>query len=382
MCLPLTINQCLDQCGCSITPAPTPTPGGPCCIPRGEEGGTGCDDDACEACVCGRDEPCCTNIWDATCVSRAQSEEECAASCPCGTLPTPTPTVVPTPGGDCCEPHGGASCDDSACRDCVCALDDPCCTDRWDDDCVSRASLECAADCPCPGMGDCCAPHDGIGCDDATCKNCVCGMDEACCGDEEGEGWDAICVDRAIVECAASCTCEVAGSCCEEHLDTVGCDDGICQDCVCGVDPECCDAGWDGRCVEIAATDCTARCAGCKAGCCAEHSTAGCSDGDCEACVCGEDEVCCDPEGAGWDGICRDLALGPCASPCQCDSGTPCAGDCNGSGDIGIAELITCVNIALGTPGTCTACDVDGMGGVAINELISAVNAALFGCPA
>jgi hypothetical protein len=61
-----------------------------------------------------------------------------------------------------------------------------------------------------------------------------------------------------------------------------------------------------------------------------------------------------------------------------------CAGDCDGSGDVAINELILGVNIALGTvePSTCPAFDVDEDGAVAVNELIGAVNNALSGCPA
>ena len=59
-----------------------------------------------------------------------------------------------------------------------------------------------------------------------------------------------------------------------------------------------------------------------------------------------------------------------------------CAGDCNASGDVAINELVTCVNIALGTSptSTCASCDVSGDGTVAINELIAAVSKALSGC--
>src|SRR5262245_2112935 len=59
-----------------------------------------------------------------------------------------------------------------------------------------------------------------------------------------------------------------------------------------------------------------------------------------------------------------------------------CAGDCDSSGEVGINELITCVNISLGNAdlSTCTACDVNGNDVVAINELILAVNASLCGC--
>jgi hypothetical protein len=60
-----------------------------------------------------------------------------------------------------------------------------------------------------------------------------------------------------------------------------------------------------------------------------------------------------------------------------------CPGDCNGDGQVTINELITGVNIALGsTPvSNCPSFDVNHDGSVVINELISAVNAALNGCP-
>jgi hypothetical protein len=48
-----------------------------------------------------------------------------------------------------------------------------------------------------------------------------------------------------------------------------------------------------------------------------------------------------------------------------------------------IADLIRCVNIALGSLPitTCPACDPSGNGRVEINELIAAVSNALNGCP-
>lgn len=59
-----------------------------------------------------------------------------------------------------------------------------------------------------------------------------------------------------------------------------------------------------------------------------------------------------------------------------------CPGDCNGDGSVGINELITAVNINLGSRpvGDCTAADLNGNSMVAINELISAVRANLDGC--
>lgn len=60
-----------------------------------------------------------------------------------------------------------------------------------------------------------------------------------------------------------------------------------------------------------------------------------------------------------------------------------CPGDCDGNGQVTIAELIRSVNIALGNApvSNCAAADVNGNGTVAVNELIAAVNASLSGCP-
>jgi hypothetical protein len=62
----------------------------------------------------------------------------------------------------------------------------------------------------------------------------------------------------------------------------------------------------------------------------------------------------------------------------------PCVGDCNGSGEVTVNELITMVNIALGNSpvSACAAGDADGDGEITINEIIAAVNNALNGCRA
>jgi hypothetical protein len=61
-----------------------------------------------------------------------------------------------------------------------------------------------------------------------------------------------------------------------------------------------------------------------------------------------------------------------------------CVGDCNVDTMVAINELITGVNIALGSAqvSACPSFDVNGDGMVAINELIGGVNNALGGCPA
>ena len=64
--------------------------------------------------------------------------------------------------------------------------------------------------------------------------------------------------------------------------------------------------------------------------------------------------------------------------------GTPCVGDCDGSGEVTVDEIVTLVNIALGSAASsaCTAGDSDGNGSIEINEIIKAVNNAADGCAA
>src|SRR5262245_51231480 len=59
----------------------------------------------------------------------------------------------------------------------------------------------------------------------------------------------------------------------------------------------------------------------------------------------------------------------------------PCVGDCDGDGQISIAELVRGVGIALGAPlDRCPGFDRSGNGSVGIDELIAAVGGALNGC--
>ncbi len=61
-----------------------------------------------------------------------------------------------------------------------------------------------------------------------------------------------------------------------------------------------------------------------------------------------------------------------------------CVGDCNGSGDVTVNEIILMVNIALGAAplSACAAGDIDASGAITINEIITAVNHALGSCSA
>jgi hypothetical protein len=60
-----------------------------------------------------------------------------------------------------------------------------------------------------------------------------------------------------------------------------------------------------------------------------------------------------------------------------------CVGDCSGSGDVTVNEIVVMVNIALGTSSVdgCRAGDADGNGEITINEIVAAVSNDLNGCP-
>ena len=60
-----------------------------------------------------------------------------------------------------------------------------------------------------------------------------------------------------------------------------------------------------------------------------------------------------------------------------------CAGDCDRSGDVTIAEVVTLVDIALDTaaPTSCPAADVDHDGRITVNDIVAAVHVALTRCP-
>lgn len=76
----------------------------------------------------------------------------------------------------------------------------------------------------------------------------------------------------------------------------------------------------------------------------------------------------------------------PTRSPSRTPSPNPtfvaCVGNCDGSPEVTVNELITGVNIALGTfpLSLCPAFDADDSGGVTVVELVRAVANALFGC--
>jgi hypothetical protein len=70
-------------------------------------------------------------------------------------------------------------------------------------------------------------------------------------------------------------------------------------------------------------------------------------------------------------------------TPSATHTPTPaCAGDCNGSGEVTVGEVITLVNVALDNAAvtSCLAGDRNHDGHITVNEIVEAVNAALHGC--
>lgn len=87
-------------------------------------------------------------------------------------------------------------------------------------------------------------------------------------------------------------------------------------------------------------------------------------------------------------GVATDTPTVVSASPTSTPVATPterphlCIGDCNADGEVSIDELITVVNIGLGTMpfSECPAGDGNDDGDITIDEILRAVNAALHGC--
>jgi len=72
----------------------------------------------------------------------------------------------------------------------------------------------------------------------------------------------------------------------------------------------------------------------------------------------------------------------PMPTPTPTSGSLACVGDCSGSGEVSVNDLITMVNIALGSSplSVCVAGDADKSGEITINEIIAAINNALNGC--
>lgn len=117
--------------------APSGPDGGPSAPPNDcctASPGPGCADSLVLACVCAGDAFCCSDEYDALCITQAESR--------CGIDCDERPPV-----SDCCAPSDVPSCSVPRVAQCVCEEDPFCCVFRFDENCVNLATARCAASC-------------------------------------------------------------------------------------------------------------------------------------------------------------------------------------------------------------------------------------------
>ena len=161
-----TVNNTATQCAICEFPATQGCSTGwsnSTCCPNAGASGPGCDDAACQACVCAQDSYCCDTNWDGNCAdcsaggpgnANACLDSGCEYVCGC----TATYASVSQ---DCCAGGTGPGCGNALCEQCVCEMDSHCCANSWDESC-----------------GDC-AKGTGGACG-GTCVD-VCACDETSC---------------------------------------------------------------------------------------------------------------------------------------------------------------------------------------------------------
>ncbi len=216
-------------------------------------------------------------------------------------------------GGGCYAAHAAPGCNDSSCCVAVCAVDSYCCLNQWDAVCVEEALALCS-DCGEAGAGSCFVSHASPSCNDSACCASVCSIDPYCCT----TSWDSICSGEAITLCP-NCGDAETGSCYVVHAGRF-CDNAVCCESVCALDPYCCATSWDHFCVARAVESC-AGCGNPNAGSCyAAHAAPYCADAACCANVCAADVYCCNTS---WDSLCANAAIANCPA-----CGNPSAGDC------------------------------------------------------
>lgn len=116
--------------------------------------------------------------------------------------------------------------------------------------------------------------------------------------------------------------------------------------------------------------------------CVAPLSCAASNNGECGACHRVSNAACDD------DGTCRILTPSPTETltlpPPPTPSPPACVGDCDGSREVTVDEIMVLIGIALGQQAVdlCRAADRDGDGTVFVDEIVAAVQAALAGCAA
>jgi hypothetical protein len=286
------------------------------------------------------------------------------------------------------------------------------------DDC--NANFACSAEAVCRGV----PVNEGMPCTNDTSAGC---MGPATCH-------NGICMGSTPAADGTACNYPGLEKCYSPgHCMSIA---GVVSYCVLG-QPKVCPGSTDpckisvcnpqtGECVMGDKCYTYAGCETCNAGVCQPTNIGQpCTNADGDFNPCTTDDRCVTEElspGAGLRGICQGSIGGtgqPTATPQPSPSPTPtvpalptstptvnlpatatptggvaatstptpvgtggCVGDCDGSGDVTVDELLRMVNISLGTlpVGDCSAGDANGDGEITVDEIVRAVNNALNGC--
>jgi hypothetical protein len=300
----------------------------------------GCSNPVCCGLVCTAEPSCCDVAWDDVCVAIA--EKYCSD---CGLVKD-----------SCFQPHATPSCNNGKICEAVCASVgfEYCCSVRWDEGCVQQA-IELTNDCGDGPAGSCLVVHENPNCRDAECCETVCGIDPRCCDTT----WDQACVNWAERFCRG-CGNPRAGSCCYSQ-PTPFCNDAICCEAVCNIDPFCCAFRWDEFCAQLATDNCNIPRCLCgvdvpfqNSSCRAVHESPGCNDARCCDAVCYFDVFCCEVE---WDFTCVQVALAECALTPSPDINATCS-SATGScffphGGEGCSQPACCGTVCVIDPSCC-----------------------------
>ena len=110
--------------------------------------------------------------------------------------------------GDCCTENATAGCSDLGVASCVCEIVPECCTAEagWLAICAGIAGDVCGA-CEPVDPGNCCDAHGGLSCDEPFVAECACQAYYGCCDDPFwGEPWGDWCIQNADAYCNIECT--------------------------------------------------------------------------------------------------------------------------------------------------------------------------------
>ncbi|MCA9718359.1 MAG: hypothetical protein H6713_42520 [Myxococcales bacterium] len=259
-----------------------------CCAAHMEPG---CSDPDVAACVCEAMPQCCEESWGPECVAAVDMMQ-------CG--------LCEMDAGDCCVENGSPSCNQPDVAGCVCEAMPECCEDVWSQACADSVEMLGCGLCE-QQLGPCCEPGNGPGCEDADVAACVCDVAPGCCENE----WNEVCADLVGFLGCGSCN---EGDCCAAN-DTPGCGDPVVESCVCEAAPSCCQNPWSDACAVLVEQLGCGMCGGMMfdGDCCVANGTPGCDDADVTECVCALDPFCCENE---WDDLCAGAAVEQCGAQC------------------------------------------------------------------